>query len=481
MLGSMVGCGGEDSSGPPDAATVQSFVDRDDDPVEPLAIIPLPADVTVGTGHLHLDAAIEVPDAEVTIDAAATELGDEGYRLDIDDRGVRVVAATEAGAFYAERTLAQLVQPGDDERPARLPFVSIVDQPRFEWRGFMLDVSRHFFDVDVIRRQIDVLADYKINRLHLHLTDDQGWRIQIDEWPDLTATGAAIDIDGDGPGGFLTHDDLTAIVEHAAARFITVVPEIDLPGHVNAALASYPELNESGQATELVGRVPFGQSALSLGAPATRRFIDDVIDDVAQLTPGPYIHIGGDEALTLEHDEYAELVTLAAQAVVRNGKIPVGWEETATADLPMPSVTQYWFDVEKARRGTDAGSQLIASPADRAYLDQGYDDTTPLGLSWAGFVDVDTGYRWDPTDDGFTEDQILGVEAPLWTETIATEAELEYMAYPRLLGYAEIGWSPREARDWEDYRTRLAAHGPRLTERGIAYFASATVDWPPQP
>jgi hexosaminidase len=256
-----------------------------------------------------------------------------------------------------------------------------------------------------------------------------------------------------------------------------VVPEIDMPGHVNAALASYGDLNDDGQPTELRGVVPFGQSALSIEAPATSRFIDDVFSEVAAMTPGEFIHIGGDEALSLDQDEYSALTRLAADAVIANGKTPIGWEETVTAGAPQSLIVQYWLDPARAVQAADAGNRLIVSPAKRAYLDMKYDDSTPVGQAWAGLVAVDTAYDWDPTDEGFADDQVLGVEAPLWTETIRTPSEVDHMVYPRMLGYAEIGWTPQVGRNWPDYRGRLAQHGVRLTDLGVEFYASPMIDW----
>lgn len=457
-------------------ATEDTLLETDSDPVVPAALIPLPVETVWGDGHLLLPEGGSWPRRDVS-NGPADDLDDEEYRLTVDAEGVTIVAGGDAGAFYAEQTLDQLVQPADANHSARVPFVSIVDRPRFEWRGFMLDVSRHFFDVGVIKKHIDVLSRYKINRLHLHLTDDQGWRIQIDSWPALTSIGASINLDEEGPGGFYTAQDYAEITDYAAERFITVVPEIDMPGHVNAALASYGELNDDGKPTELSGVVPYGQSALSIEAPATSRFIDDVFSEVAAMTPGEFIHIGGDEAHSLDQDEYSALTRLAVDAVIANGKTPIGWEETVTAGLPQSLIVQYWLDSARARQAADAGNQLIVSPAKRAYLDMKYDDTTPVGQAWAGLVEVDTAYDWDPTDEGLADDQVLGIEAPLWTETIRTAEEIDYMTYPRMLGYAEIGWTPQAERKWSDYRVRLAQHGVRLTDLGIEFYASPTIEW----
>lgn len=471
------GCSGDQTpQAGRERVTEDTQLETDSDPVVPAALIPLPAETVWGDGHLLLPRdGSELP-REVS-NEPTDDLEDEEYRLTIDGDGITIVAGGDAGAFYAEQTLDQLVQPADADHPARVPFVSIVDGPRFAWRGFMLDVSRHFFDVDVIKKHIDVLSRYKINRLHLHLTDDQGWRIQIDSWPALTSVGASINLDGEGPGGYFTAQDYAEITDHAAERFITVVPEIDMPGHVNAALASYGELNADGEPTELRGVVPYGQSALSIEAPATSGFIDDVFSEVAAMTPGEFIHIGGDEALSLDQAEYSALTRLAADAVIANHKTPIGWEETVTAGAPQSLIVQYWLDPARAHQAADGGNQVIVSPAKRAYLDMKYDDTTPVGQTWAGLIEVETAYDWDPTDEGLADDQVLGVEAPLWTETIRSSTEIDRMAYPRMLGYAEIGWSPKAQRDFSDYRERLAQHGTRLTDLGIEFHPSPTIDW----
>lgn len=478
LVGCTGGASGEASSDDPTTEdTAEPMLVTDSDPVADLTVIPVPAEVTLGEGHIVVEGD-ELPEPEVTVDAdLEVEVGEEGYRLDVDEGGIRIAASTDAGAFYAQQTLDQLVVSGEAPGESRIPFVSVVDQPRFEWRGYMLDVARHFFDMDVVKKQIDVLATYKINRLHLHLTDDQGWRIELESRPELTTIGAAIDISGEGPGGFFTTEDYAEIVGYAAARFITVVPEIDVPGHVNAALATYADLNENGETTELKGVVPFGQSALSIDAPGTVDFIADVFTEIAEMTPGEYIHMGGDEVLSRDDDEYRELVTLAFDSIERNGKTAVAWEEAVVAEPPERAIIQYWIDIAKAQRAAAAGSKLIMSPAPSAYLDMKYNELTRIGLNWAGLVDVHTAYDWDPAALGIDESQILGVEAALWTETVSTDDEVDFMTYPRMLGYAEIGWSPQDARNWDDYRVRLGAHGARLTDAGVGFYESELIDW----
>ncbi|WP_190065433.1 beta-N-acetylhexosaminidase [Streptomyces griseocarneus] len=418
-------------------------------------------------------------------------LGAEGYRLSVTGRSVTISAREGAGLFHGVQSLRQLL-PARVERGSRqagpwtVPGGTLVDAPRFAHRGAMLDVARHFFTVDRVKRYIDQLALYKINRLHLHLSDDQGWRIAIDSWPRLAAYGGSTQVGG-GPGGFYTKDDYREIVRHAESRYVTVVPEIDMPGHTNAALASYARLNCDGVARPLYTGTDVGFSSLCVPKPDTYAFVDDVIGELAALTPGPYLHIGGDEAHSTAPADYTAFMDRAQAAVARHGKTVIGWHQLAGARPARGALLQYWGydrtgDAERARvtAAVRAGSGLILSPADRAYLDMKYTKDTPLGLDWAGLVEVRRSYDWDPGRylEGVPEEAVAGVEAPLWTETISTGAQLEYMAFPRLAGIAELGWSPRATHDWEAYRLRLAAQGPRWDALGIAYYRSPQVPWP---
>ena len=385
-------------------------------------------------------------------------LGAEGYRLEVRDGDARIEAETAAGRFYAEQTLRRL--PAGD--------VSIADRPRFAWRGFMLDVARHFFGVADVCRVIDHLAAYKLNVLHLHLSDDQGWRIAVGAWPRLTEHG-----------DFYTHDDLRAIVRHAADRHVTVVPEVDAPGHVQAAIAAYPELGMPGSSTERYFGTEVGFSSLDVHSALTYRFLGDVFGELAALTPGPFLHVGGDEAHSTSRGDYLAFMERVQPLVAKHGKRLIGWEEVASAPLAEGAVVQHWKEADLARTAAEQGAQLVMSPADRVYLDMKYDPETPLGLDWAGHVELRDSYEWDPAElvDGVREERILGVEAPLWTETITTRGELETMLLPRLCAVAEVAWSPRSARDWEGFRARVAAEGGRWDAAGVAYHRSPQVDW----
>jgi hexosaminidase len=415
------------------------------------------------------------------------QLGDEGYELEATGAAVTLRAPRPEGLFRGVQTLRQLLPaaieaPTVQRGPWRVPAVRIVDRPRFAWRGAALDVARHFFSVDEVKRYIDLISRYKLNVLHLHLTDDQGWRIAIDRWPRLGSHGGSSQVGG-GRGGFYTKRQYRSIVRYARDRYITVVPEIDVPGHTNAALSSYPELNCDGRAPELYTGTNVGFTSLCLDKPVTYRFLDDVIGELAALTPGPYLHIGGDEAEAVPGDRYAEFIERVQRMVRAHGKRAVGWQETASAELLPSSVVQYW-DVRSSsdavRRAARRGAKLVLSPASKVYLDMKYDAGTRLGLEWAGHVEVRDAYDWDPVRllDGVGEQDVLGVEAQLWSETLRSLADLETMALPRLPAVAEVGWSPASARGWDDFRRRLAAQGPRWSAMAVEYHRSPQVPWP---
>ena len=420
----------------------------------------------------------------LTLAGAEADLGGEGYQLTVAPDGVTIAANRPAGLFYGVQTLRQLL-PAALERDASqvgnlrqvanfdghtIPTVVIRDRPRFPWRGMMLDVARHFFAVDDVKRLIDLMALYKLNRLHLHLTDDQGWRLMIESWPRLAEVGGSTAVDGD-PGGYFSQAEYAELVAYAASRYIEIVPEIDLPGHTNAALASYPELNCDGVAPELYSDIGVGFSSLCIDKEITYQFVDDVLRELAALTPGPFIHVGGDEALSTPDDDYAAFMARTQEIVHSHGKRMLAWEEAARIELAPGSAVQHWHS-EMAARAVEQGAQVIMSPAAHSYLDMKYDDSTPLGLNWAGNVSVEQAYTWDPAtvQPGIPEAAILGVEAPLWSETVRTRADLEYLVFPRLLGIAEIGWSPAAGRSWGEYRQRLAGHAVRLEALGVNFY-----------
>ena len=345
----------------------------------------------------------------------------------------------------------------------------------------MLDVARHFFGVEDVKRYMDLMSIYKMNVFHLHLSDDQGWRIEIKSWPNLTQHGGSTEVGG-GEGGFYTQEQYKDLVKYAQDRYITLVPEIDMPGHTNAALASYPELNCDGKATELYTGIKVGFSTLCTTKEITYKFIDDVVRELSAITPGPYLHIGGDESHSTPKEYYIPFVAKVRDIVQSHGKHVIGWEETSQINMnekrpeddinidpaaradAASAIAQYWSNASHALEAVRNGSKLVMSPAKRMYLDMQYDSTTKLGLHWAAYIEVDSSYIWNPATlvKGITRENILGIEAPLWTETITNMDEIEYMMFPRIIGLAEIGWSPDAGRGWDEYKVRLGNQGPRL-------------------
>jgi hexosaminidase len=411
--------------------------------------------------------------------------GDEGYQLTVSADRIAVTANHAAGLFYGVQTLKQLFPAfveyegyrSDEARAVRVPAIRIVDRPRFAWRGVMLDVARHFFSVEEVKRYIDLVSAYKLNRLHLHLADDQGWRIEIKSWANLTAIAGATEVGG-GPGGFYTQAQYADIVAYARDRFITIVPEIDMPGHTNAALAAYAELNCDGVAKQLYTGTDVGFSALCVDKDVTYKFIDDVVREIAAMTPGPYFHVGGDEVKTLTADQFRTFIERVQGIVQSHGKQMIGWDEISPINLLPTTLVQHWQPDKPPTAAVAKGAKVIMSVANRAYLDMKYDANTPLGLNWAGFIDVRTAYDWDPATvaPGIAEASILGVEAPIWTETLANMRDVEFMAFPRLPGVAEVAWSPA-GRNWDQFRRRLAAQAPHWTALGVNFYRSPTIDW----
>lgn len=451
----------------------------------------------------------------------------ESYRLTADRTGITVTGADTAGLFYGVQTLGQLITPAGDAAgdptgspagdsagaPAGagwvVPAIEIDDAPRFAYRGVMLDVARHFHGVDTVKAYIDRAASLKFNHLHLHLSDDQGWRLELTSRPLLTERSSDSAVGGD-PGGFFTQDDYRAIIAHAASRHMTVVPETDMPGHTHAVSLAYPGLSAEPVITDHIreivrdygGALPVngvaydgmavGFSSLKIHDEATYAFLRDVLGEVAALTPGPYLHVGGDEALGTPPADFALFMARATEIVAGLGKTPIAWHEAGAAtDLAPTTVGQYWGFVtptdgmdEKTRTFVRGGGQVIMSPADAVYLDMKFDAASPLGLTWAnGVTSAQRAYEWDPAAivAGIGDDDILGVEAPLWTETVRSLADIDALAFPRIAAAAEAAWSPplgsTDQRTWESFRIRTGALAPLWSGMGIAYTPLAGIEW----
>ncbi len=458
-----------------------------------------------------LDAAVgwrvervtEEPDLDVRWDPT---LGAEAYRMRVSSRVV-VSAADGAGAFYALGALRQL---GPHELWGHegtltewpVPHVEINDAPQFAWRGAHLDVARHFFDGAVVRRFIDQVAAHRLNRLHLHLNDDQGWRVEVPAWPRLTEVGAWRPSspaghesegrdDGQPHGGFFTRRELVELRHYAARRHVVIVPEIDLPGHAQAAIAAYPELGSAPPGTGVWTRWGISEHVLNL-EPITRRFARDVVRSVAELFPGAPFHIGGDECPTREWEVDPRRVTLMAEHhladerglqglftavmahALRAGRHEVlAWDEVLDAVVPDGTVIVAWRNVEEGRRAARRGLDVIMAPMQWVYFDWLNSDAPGEPVAIGSPPRVTTwervyAFRVVPDDfDAAMAARVRGAQAQLWTEYIATRDHLDYMAFPRLSAFAEVVWGT--VADLADFRPRLEDHLGRLSAMGVRF------------
>ena len=402
-------------------------------------------------------------------------LGTEGYTLTITPASVTLTAPTDAGLFYGVQTIRQLLIG------AKLQAGTITDHPRFAYRGAMLDVARHFYSVADVKAYIDAAALYKVNEFHLHLSDDQGWRFTVPGWPKLATVGGATQVGG-GPGGYYTAAELKEIVDYAASRYLTVIPEIDMPGHVGAAVNAYPALACDGRHHGPVTTASPGYDALCTTSESTYRFVDSATGAAAAATPGPYLHLGGDEAQALNLTQYNAFVQRAQTLVAGHGRTPIAWAEAGTAPLLPQTVLEYWNTAQPqpyVGQAADQGTKLIMAPGNHAYLDQQPTPDFPLGLHWAGYTPVSKAYDWDPVTvlPGVAPSSVLGVEAPLWSETVKSLKDAETLAFPRLPAIAEIGWSTPNTHGWLKFSLRLADQGPLWDKLGIAYYKSPEIPW----
>ncbi len=422
-------------------------------------------------------AALTGDDAErkalVTVELDQ-DLPPEGYVLRIEQDQWQLRAADEAGAYWAVQVLSQACSDG------HIPHFECTDSPVFPFRGVMLDIARHFYGVEEIERVIDIASGYRFNQLHLHLSDDQGWRLEIPERPLLTEHASSWDVSG-GSGGFLTTADYAHLQDYALARHLTIVPEVGFPGHTHAALIAYPEISPDDEVREPYLGDDVGFSAVDLRSDASWEFIDDVVGSVARSTIGPRIHLGGDEALTLQRDEYLVFVERLGKLVASHGKELIMWQEAAGADLPPGSLIQYWDPKQNPAHLADAAQdptvRFIASPGDRTYLDHLHAAGDPYGQTWAGALDVRKAYEWQPADElpSVPASSIIGVEACLWTEYVTTFDRLTAQLLPRLPAIAEVAWgSPR---DWDRFGAAIVAHSRTWESQGLAFHRSTEIDW----
>jgi len=404
----------------------------------------------------------------------------EAYQLEISNSSIKLEGATAAGVSRGIQTLRQLISINPvkgSENTRALPTGMIKDHPAMAYRGAMLDVARHFFTVEEVKRYIDQLAYYKINKFHMHLTDDQGWRIEIKSWPKLTQVGGATEVGG-ASGGFYTQEEFKDLVAYAALRHIEIIPEVDMPGHTNAASVAYPKLNGNGKTPELYEGTEVGFSTFNTKSEEVYQFIDDVVGELAAISPSPYFHLGGDESHATKKEDFIYFINRVSMIVSNHDKEVLGWDEIAHADLKKPAVAQFWASNDNAKLAEKKGHKVLLSPAKKIYLDMQYDSLSPYGLHWAAYIPVKDAYNWDPYSyAGIEESNIFGIEAPLWSETIYDTPSLEYLAFPRIVAVAELAWMPKGTTNWDDFKRRLGGQAPYFKRSSINYYASPDINW----
>jgi hexosaminidase len=445
----------------------------------------------------------------LSLDGGLSNLGREGYRLVVESGTIDVRAAAPAGVFYGIQTLLQLLPPaifGAGPRPEiewTVPQGTIEDWPHFGWRGAMLDCSRHFRTVDFIRKFIDLLALHKLNTFHWHLTDDQGWRVEIRKYPRLTETGAwrrgtwighgsAVSTDdGRRHGGFYTQDQIREVVRHAAERHITIVPEIEMPGHAQAALAAYPEFGCTTEPLEPWTRWGVSENIFHPGEK-TISFLQDVLREVMELFPGPFIHLGGDEAVKKQWEESGEIRALMAQVDAKtanelqsyfmrrmeqflagHGRRLIGWDEILEGGLPPGAAVMSWRGMEGGMAAANSRHDVVMAPDSHTYFDH-YQSANPESepLSICGCLPLEKVHGFHPVPPQLSPEaagHILGVQGQLWAEYMPTEERVEFAAFPRLSALAEVAWLHESGRDYPSFLARLKGHLRRLDVLGVRY------------
>lgn len=429
-------------------------------------------------------------------------LGEEGYLLKVKPNGIIITASKPNGLFYGMQTLKQMLPVDATAGHLEIASVDIKDQPRFAWRGNMLDVGRHFFPISFIKKYIDILAMYKINTFHWHLTEDQGWRIEIKKYPLLTEMSHWRDetvighntpeYDGIGYGGFYTQDQAREIVRYAAERYITVVPEIEMPGHSVAALAAYPELGCTGGPYQVKKNWGVSKDVYCAGKEETFEFIQNVLDEVLDIFPSKFIHIGGDECpkdswkhceacqkrmkaegLKNEHELQSYFISRIDKYLTSKGRRLIGWDEILEGGLAPQATVMSWRGEKGGIAAAKQKHEVVMSPNSHMYLDhyQSLDkENEPLAIG--GYLPLQKVYSYEPIPKELSAEEakyVLGVQTNLWTEYVSTTKYAEYMLLPRLQAEAEVAWSPKEQKNFDDFEKRLDTDYKRLDKLGINY------------
>ena len=459
----------------------------------PENVIPVPSDIVLTEGTYSYEG-----DPYVKISYVADGIAQEGYELEVTPDGILIKATTETGAFYAIQTLAQITNQGTQKQ---LQCCKITDAPRFPYRGLHVDVSRHFRSIDFLKKQIDAMAMFKMNRMHLHLTDAAGWRMQIDAYPRLTSFAAwrpqptwkewwagnrhyAEEGQEGASGGYYTKDELRDLVAYAHSKHVELIPEIEMPSHSEEVLAAYPELGCSGEA--------YKDSDFCVGNEAVFTFLETVLSEVMEVFPSKYIHIGGDEAgkqhwktcpkcqALMAKEGFSDVDQLQSYMIRRienfvnsKGRKIIGWDEILQGGLAPDATVMSWRGTEGGIEAMTHGHDVIMTPGRYCYLDHTQDAPFLEPESIGGYLPLDSVYVYEPVESVMPKDKLhhlLGVQANLWSEYVVTDQHAEYMYWPRAIAIAETGWSQPEDKDLKDFRRRVLIALDVLKAKGYATF-----------
>jgi len=460
-------------------------------------VVPMPQSIELQKGKpFALQGSIE---SLVGTPALKTSVSDrlpsEGYRLTVSRKGIEIVGGSEAGVFYGMQTLRKSLPVGT--QPAiELPAVIITDEPRFAYRGMHLDCARHFFTVNEVKKYLDMMALHNMNRFHWHLTDDQGWRIEIKKYPRLTEfgskrTGTVIgynsDVDDHCPyGGFYTQEEIKKVIAYAQERHITIIPEIDMPGHTLAALACFPELGCTGGPYEVGHKWGAGYEVLCVGNPRSLEFAKDVLTEVMALFPSEVIHIGGDETPTNRWGACEKCKALGVASVqgyftheleeflAEHGRKAIGWDEMLERGVDTSTMIMSWRGSKPGCQAAAKGHDVVMSPLTHCYLDYYQTSDTRYEPSVTGMwpIDVEKVYSFDPAPDSIpvaSREHIIGAQGNIWTKHIVNFDVVEYQALPRMSALAEVQWTMPERKDWELFKERLTRFTKVYEQRGWTY------------
>ncbi|GAB3912672.1 beta-N-acetylhexosaminidase [Mucilaginibacter boryungensis] len=458
--------------------------------------------IAVKTGAVNVRNSILL-----SLKGAADTLGNDGYTIAATSNFIKIAANNPKGIFYAAQTLEQLMPVRSSA--ARIPCVNITDKPRFNWRGSMLDCGRYFYSVDFIKKYLDLMAMYKLNTFHWHLTEDHGWRIEIKKYPKLTQIGAwragtqfdrsPNQIDKNPHGGYYTQEQIKEIVAYAAARYINVVPEIEMPGHSLAALVAYPELSCTGGPFKMPVQWGIQKDVYCAGNEQTFKFLEDVLTEIIPLFPSPYIHIGGDECpkdrwklcpkcqahikakgLKDEHELQSYFIKRIEDFLLTKNKRIIGWDEILEGGLAPNATVMSWRGIAGGIAAAKLHHDVIMTPSSFMYFDyyQGEPYQEPVAIG--GLLTLQKVYDYNPVPDSLPATEakyIKGLQANIWSEYIHSPQKVEYMAFPRLAAMAEVAWTEPALKNWEDFKKRMETEYQRYDQLGINYSKSAYNVW----